>query len=74
MGTELSRTRRVLFADNICLSLNIYYFSNGGICKNFRYITSMLGNSQQAVKDYKTAARLGNEMAQDYLRSQGIHW
>jgi len=39
-GTELSRTGRVLFADNICPSLNIYYFSNGGIFKNFRYITS----------------------------------
>ena len=33
-----------------------------------------LGNYQQAIKDFKTAARLGNEKAQDYLRSQGIEW
>jgi hypothetical protein len=33
-----------------------------------------LGNSQQALEDWKTAARLGLKSVQDILRSQGINW
>ena len=28
----------------------------------------------QSIKGLKTAAKLGNKEAQDYLRSQGIEW
>jgi len=33
-----------------------------------------LGNPRQAIEDLKTAARLGHEGAQNFLRGQGINW
>ncbi|MGO9136709.1 MAG: tetratricopeptide repeat protein [Syntrophales bacterium] len=33
-----------------------------------------LGNQRQAFEDLKTAARLGDEDAQNFLRTQGINW
>ena len=34
----------------------------------------LLGNYQQYIDNFKIAARLGNEKAQDFLRSRGIVW
>lgn len=33
-----------------------------------------MGNTRQKTNDYKTAARLGFELAQDYLKARGINW
>ena len=33
-----------------------------------------LGNRQQALEDWKAAAKLGNEQAQDILKSKEIKW
>lgn len=33
-----------------------------------------LGNREQALEDFKTSAKLGNNNAQDYLRSKRIDW
>jgi tetratricopeptide (TPR) repeat protein len=33
-----------------------------------------LGNYQQAIRDYKTAAKLGSKDAQDFLRKLGTDW
>jgi len=33
-----------------------------------------LGNTQQAIDNYKIAARIGHKGSQDYLRSKGIEW
>ncbi len=33
-----------------------------------------LGKSQKAINDYKTAAKMGFEPAQDYLKEKGIQW
>lgn len=33
-----------------------------------------IGNKGQSIKDYRTSARLGFELAQDYLKEQGIKW
>jgi hypothetical protein len=34
----------------------------------------MLGNNLQAIDDYKIAARLGDEGAQEVLIEKGIQW
>ena len=33
-----------------------------------------LGNNNLAINDLKTAAKLGDERAKNFLRSQGINW
>ena len=33
-----------------------------------------LGNYKQAIGDLKIAAKLGNNVSQDFLRKQGIDW
>jgi Flp pilus assembly protein TadD len=35
---------------------------------------SKLKYDDQAISNYKSAARLGNKQAQDHLRSKGISW
>jgi hypothetical protein len=32
------------------------------------------GYIEQAISDYRTAARLGHKKVQDYLRAKGIGW
>ncbi len=34
----------------------------------------MLGNYKLAIEDFKVAARLGDAVAQDFLREKGISW
>jgi hypothetical protein len=38
------------------------------------YAFLKLNKTEQALEDFKRAASLGNEMAQDYLRKKGIRW
>jgi tetratricopeptide (TPR) repeat protein len=38
------------------------------------FVYNRLGNHQQAIADFKIAARLGNKDAQDFLRKQGEQW
>jgi Tfp pilus assembly protein PilF len=33
-----------------------------------------LGDHQNALKDYKTAAKLGSKDAQKYLKTKGVNW
>jgi hypothetical protein len=34
----------------------------------------MLDKYNQAIKDFQTAAQLGNKQAMDYLKSKGMSW
>jgi tetratricopeptide (TPR) repeat protein len=47
---------------------------NGEAYYNRGFAYGKLGDHRQAIKDYKTAARLGDKDAQDYLRSKRISW
>ena len=45
----------------------------GAYC-NRGIVYGITGNKQQAIDDYKIAAKLGHKKAQDYLKSTGIQW
>jgi hypothetical protein len=42
--------------------------------KHITLILGSLGNYNHFFADMKTAARLGYERAQDFIRTQGIDW
>jgi tetratricopeptide (TPR) repeat protein len=68
---HLGNYREAIGDYNKALSINPKYAE---IYNNRAFVYLRLGNTNQAIEDLKTAARLGYKGAQNALRSKGMEW